>query len=80
MLDAALNGYRSLLAKGGSEFFHDLIATAVVAMSLAAGMTCSPQGLAAEWPERPVRFILPFGPGAAADTIARVSHFCLASA
>ena len=72
MLDAAWNGYRSLLAKGGSQFFHDLIATAVVAMSLAAGMTCSSQVLAAEWPQRPVRFILPFGPGTAADTVARV--------
>jgi hypothetical protein len=61
MLDAALIGCRSLLAKAGSQFFQDLIAAAVVAMSLAAVMTCSPQVPAAEWPERSVRFILPFG-------------------
>ena len=27
---------------------------------------------AQDWPQRPVRFILPFGPGSAADTLARV--------
>jgi tripartite-type tricarboxylate transporter receptor subunit TctC len=71
MFDAALNGYHFRLAKGASQFFRHLFATAVVA-SL-SGSTCSlGQALAAEWPQRPVRFILPFGPGTAADTVARV--------
>lgn len=33
---------------------------------------CSASASAEEWPQRVVRFILPFGPGSAADTAARV--------
>ena len=46
-------------------------AAAVFALSV-AGTICSTPALAADWPQRPVRFILPFGPGSAADTVARV--------
>jgi tripartite-type tricarboxylate transporter receptor subunit TctC len=71
MLNAALNDCRSHLAKGGSQFLRHLFATAVVA-SLSGAICSLGQALAAEWPQRPVRFILPFGPGTAADTVARV--------
>jgi len=50
---------------------RNLFAASIVALS-AAGTICSTQALAADWPQRPVRFILPFGAGSAADTVARV--------
>ena len=50
---------------------RNLFAAAIFALS-AAGTICSTQALAADWPQRPVRFILPFGAGSAADTVARV--------
>lgn len=50
---------------------RNLFAAAVFALS-AVGTICSTQALAADWPQRPVRFILPFGAGSAADTVARV--------
>src|SRR5688572_17281254 len=46
---------------------------AVIAFGLllAATLYATPAA-AQDWPQRPVRFILPFGPGSAADTLARV--------
>src|SRR5438874_233464 len=71
MSHPTLNGYRSRAANTASQFFRTLIATAFATMFL-CGITCSFQAAAAEWPQRPVRFILPFGPGTAADTVSRV--------
>jgi len=45
----------------------------IAALSLAlSALCCATQVSAEEWPQRPVRFFLPFGPGSAADTAARV--------
>ena len=46
-------------------------AAALAALVLSAPL-CATQVSAEEWPQRVVRFILPFGPGSAADTAARV--------
>lgn len=43
------------------------VATAIAAIAASAA-----PAFAQEWPQRAVRFILPFGPGSAADTLARV--------
>ncbi len=59
------------LPKAGSLSLRNLLAGAVVAL-LGSCEFCSTQALAAEWPQRAVRFILPFGAGSAADTVARV--------
>jgi len=42
-------------------------------LAVAAGIApCAAQGEAAAWPQRPLRLIIPFPPGGAADTIGRV--------
>ena len=71
MLDAPVNGCFFRLPKVRSRSLCNLFAATVVALSV-AGPICSIQALAAEWPQRAVRFILPFGAGSAADTVARV--------
>jgi tripartite-type tricarboxylate transporter receptor subunit TctC len=71
MLNVAENRYLSRIGKVGSRFLRGLIATAAVALSV-SGMVGSTPAHAADWPQRPVRFILPFGAGTAADTVARV--------
>lgn len=43
-----------------------MIATAVLALA-----TAFPTASLAEWPERPIRMIIPFGPGGGADTLGR---------
>jgi tripartite-type tricarboxylate transporter receptor subunit TctC len=43
-----------------------MIATAVLAIA-----TALPTASLAEWPERPIRMIIPFGPGGGADTLGR---------
>ncbi len=49
------------------------IGLGVAALGLATLFAASTAPVAAQdWPQRPVRFILPFGPGSAADTLARV--------
>lgn len=59
----------------GSVFSSHVISLGRVAV-LAGLMLSAPLGIsqasADEWPQRVVRFILPFGPGSAADTAARV--------
>jgi tripartite-type tricarboxylate transporter receptor subunit TctC len=43
------------------------------AFALAVAMaTCAPPAFAQPWPQRPVRFILPFGPASGADTLGRL--------
>ena len=44
----------------------------VAALVLAAGAIAATPSLAQQWPTRPVRFVLPFGPGSGADTAARL--------
>jgi tripartite-type tricarboxylate transporter receptor subunit TctC len=44
----------------------------VAALALAAGAIAATPTLAQQWPTRPVRFVLPFGPGSGADTAARL--------
>lgn len=50
--------------------FSYKLAALIVGFALTAPL--SPPAAAQDWPQRPVRFILPFGPGSAADTLARV--------
>ncbi len=46
---------------------------AVIAVGLfATAAALAPQAQAQSWPQRPVRFIIPFGPGAGADIGARL--------
>jgi len=42
------------------------------ALALAVHAIAAPASLAQQWPTRPVRFVLPFGPGSGADTAARL--------
>lgn len=45
----------------------------LTALAFALAFAATPGAVQAQdWPQRPVRFILPFGPGSAADTLARV--------
>ena len=48
-----------------SRFLHLALAAAMLAAGSAAAQT------AAQWPERPVRLLVPVGPGGAADTLSR---------
>src|ERR1700722_12973969 len=45
--------------------------TMIAALALAIHAITVPESLAQQWPTHPVRFVLPFGPGSAADTAAR---------
>jgi len=47
------------------------LAAFIVGLLIAAAPFAT-SAMAQDWPQRPVRFILPFGPGSAADTLARV--------
>jgi tripartite-type tricarboxylate transporter receptor subunit TctC len=51
--------------------FSRISLTALAGLALAVAALATPAA-AQDWPQRPVRFILPFGPGSAADTLARV--------
>lgn len=46
--------------------------TMVAAIALAIPSIATTASLAQQWPTRPVRFVLPFGPGSGADTAARL--------
>ena len=46
--------------------------TTVAALALAIHAISATASLAQQWPTRPVRFVLPFGPGSGADTAARL--------
>src|SRR5215470_10952023 len=46
--------------------------TIVAALALAMHAIAATASLAQQWPTRPVRFVLPFGPGSGADTAARL--------
>jgi tripartite-type tricarboxylate transporter receptor subunit TctC len=46
--------------------------TIVAALALAVHTIAATASLAQQWPTRPVRFVLPFGPGSGADTGARL--------
>jgi tripartite-type tricarboxylate transporter receptor subunit TctC len=52
-----------------------IVQGSIAAFALSLLLIAAPQAGHAQpqdWPQRPVRFILPFGPGSAADTVARV--------
>src|SRR5579863_4448144 len=44
----------------------------IAALALAIHAVTATASLAQQWPTRPVRFVLPFGPGSGADTAARL--------
>jgi len=44
--------------------------TIVAALALAMHAVVPTPSLAQQWPTRPMRFVLPFGPGSGADTAA----------
>ena len=48
------------------------LASALVASALAAGAAHAQAGNDARWPERPIRFIVPFSAGSSSDTVARL--------
>ena len=51
----------------------DVHATRAFAASSAAGLLRNTVGASAqEWPRRPIRIIVPFGPGGGADIIGRI--------
>src|SRR5215472_1189730 len=45
---------------------------ALMAVVAIATVAATSQPAAAEWPERPIRLIVPFGAGSSSDTIARI--------
>ena len=47
------------------------IAGAVAALGIAASLAPAPLAAQSDWPNRPVRVIVPFGPGGAADVLGR---------
>ena len=53
----------------------------LLALALAAGVPAAPRRLHAQgtWPDRPVRIIVPFPPGQAADTVTRIVADALSS-
>ena len=53
--------------------FSHIVRASFVSLALGLMMIAAPaQAQTQDWPQRAVRFILPFGPGSAADTVARV--------
>jgi tripartite-type tricarboxylate transporter receptor subunit TctC len=48
------------------------LASALLAGALAAGAAHAQTGSEARWPERPIRFIVPFSAGSSSDTVARL--------
>jgi tripartite-type tricarboxylate transporter receptor subunit TctC len=46
------------------------LASALLAGALAAGAAHAQTGSDARWPERPIRFIVPFSAGSSSDTVA----------
>ena len=50
------------------------LASALVASALAAGAAHAQAGNDARWPERPIRFIVPFSAGSSSDTVARLGQ------
>src|SRR5437763_17178904 len=49
-----------------------IIRSAAAIAAVFVGLACAGSSTAQTWPQRPVRFILPFGPGAGADIGARL--------
>ncbi|MGE0700045.1 MAG: Bug family tripartite tricarboxylate transporter substrate binding protein [Hyphomicrobiaceae bacterium] len=50
-----------------------LLATALVALGFATAPFALPLALAQSYPSKPLKFVIPFGPGSASDTLARIA-------
>ena len=63
---------RSIAALAALTLVGALAGTLIVSPSVAHAQSSRPAGPSSGWPQRPVKFIIPFGPGAGADIGARL--------